>query len=75
MEKKEEIIAKKEAQERAFKIASDKGDIYFPFAIVEKELERLKRKLKFLEIRERAEWWDFMIPKKDFLILLDEIGS
>jgi hypothetical protein len=68
----EEIIAKIKEKEEAYKKASEEGNIYFPFYQTEQELKGLNLELAFTRMRERADWYEFMIPKKEVLIIIDE---
>jgi hypothetical protein len=69
----EEIMAKIKNKEEAYKQAQEKGDIFFPFAVTEIELTKLKRELRFAKAREWADWYNFMIPKSSVLMMLDEL--
>jgi hypothetical protein len=70
---KEELLNSIERKETAYKQAQEKGDRFFPFAITEIELTKLKQELRFAKAREQIEWWGLMIPKKTVLIIFDEL--
>jgi hypothetical protein len=70
---KEQLLILIQNRESAYKQAQERGDIFFPFAATEMELSKLKQELRIEEVKEWANWWDILVPKKSLMQELERI--